>query len=521
MIKKLRKIYYTVISLKIQQIVFQIVYRLRNKMYKLKPIRLTTFENTGVQYDYVIKNKTVYDKKAFTFLNKTVVFDEINWNESKYGKLWTYNLNYFDFLNQDSMKKNTGLELIKDFCSKKQLIKDGFEPYPISLRVINWVKFLSKHRIKNEQIDQQLINDLYRLNSKIEYHILANHLFENGFGLLFGAYYFRDEKLYKKAFKIITTQLKEQILPDGAHYELTPMYHQIILHRILDSIQLISKNDWKGNLLLEELTNAASKMLGWMNAMNFSGNCVPKVNDTTSDISANPVDLLSYSNQLKLEPSSIKLKESGYRKLTTVNLELLFDVGQISPSYQPGHSHADSLQILVNKNSQEILVDTGISTYEKNKRRQIERSTSSHNTITVNNENSSDVWSGFRVGKRAQTILKEDGVNLIKAEHNGYRSKKITVSRSVEKVNHGIHITDEVISADKKDNLVGHLHFHPSLEVSLREQNIYVNGELFITFNSPCMLDLSTYEHCLSFNNTTTATKATYAFKEKCSFTLN
>ena len=61
---------------------------------------------------------------------------------------------------------------------------------------------------------------------------MGNHLLENGFSLLFGSYYFRDEKLYSKAKEIIKTELREQILDDGAHFELSPMYHSIILHRI-------------------------------------------------------------------------------------------------------------------------------------------------------------------------------------------------------------------------------------------------------------------------------------------------
>ena len=63
----------------------------------------------------------------------------------------------------------------------------------------------------------------------IEYHILGNHLLENGFSLFFGAYYFQDEKFYVKAKKILTDELDEQILEDGAHFELSSMYHQIML----------------------------------------------------------------------------------------------------------------------------------------------------------------------------------------------------------------------------------------------------------------------------------------------------
>ena len=51
--------------------------------------------------------------------------EKIDWNYSEFGKLWTYNLNYFDFLMQENISKETVLELIKDFIKSDALLKDG------------------------------------------------------------------------------------------------------------------------------------------------------------------------------------------------------------------------------------------------------------------------------------------------------------------------------------------------------------------------------------------------------------
>ena len=49
-------------------------------------------------------------KKEFTFLNKSQFFtSEIDWEFGDYGKLWTYNLTYFDFLNQKENEKQVTL----------------------------------------------------------------------------------------------------------------------------------------------------------------------------------------------------------------------------------------------------------------------------------------------------------------------------------------------------------------------------------------------------------------------------
>ena len=183
-----------------------------------------------------------YDSGVFNFLNLEHKFEDIDWNYSVNGKLWTYNLNYFDYLNQQDISREDGLTLIYNYIDSESNLKEGLEPYPISLRLINWIKFISKHQIQDEKIDRILAKHLSLLNKKLEYHLLGNHLLENAFALLFGAYYFGDETIYRSSKKLLEAELKEQILNDGGHFELSPMYHKLILTRLLDCINLIGNN---------------------------------------------------------------------------------------------------------------------------------------------------------------------------------------------------------------------------------------------------------------------------------------
>ena len=140
------------------------------------------------------------------------------------------------FLNQDGFSQEEGIVLIEDYIDKESILKDGLEPYPVSLRVINWIKFISKHQIRNEKIDAVLYRHIKLLSRNLEFHLLGNHLLENAFALLFGSYYFRDEQLYETSKNLLKSELNEQILKDGAHFELSPMYHKILLSRLLDCI---------------------------------------------------------------------------------------------------------------------------------------------------------------------------------------------------------------------------------------------------------------------------------------------
>jgi len=154
-----------------------------------------------------ITKYTSYKKGTFNFLNQEKDFvGNINWNYNKYGKLWAYNLNYFDFLLQEDIGKETGYKLINNYIKNLNQNSVGLEPYPISLRGINWIKFISKHNIKNN-IDKSLYNQYDLLGQSLEYHLLGNYLLENGFSLLFGACYFNSLKFFRKAKKIIVQEL--------------------------------------------------------------------------------------------------------------------------------------------------------------------------------------------------------------------------------------------------------------------------------------------------------------------------
>ena len=91
-----------------------------------------------------------------------------------------------------------------------------------------------------------------RLKDNLEYHILGNHLLENAFSLLFGSIYFNDDSFFEISEKILLEQLDEQILNDGAHFELSPMYHCITLHKVLDSINLLRSNQIFNSKCLEK-----------------------------------------------------------------------------------------------------------------------------------------------------------------------------------------------------------------------------------------------------------------------------
>jgi len=459
-------------------------------------------------------NTCSFENNEFIFLNKVYHFkNRIDWNYLKYGKLWTYNLTYFDYLHQDNMTEKEGIWLINDFIDQSVSIKDGLMPFPISLRGMNWIKFLSQHKIKDQKINDSLYSQYFKLIDNIEYHILGNHLLENGFSLLFGAYYFQEERFYSKAKKILTVELNEQILDDGAHFELSPMYHQIMLFRILDCINLVQNNNWKDHELLDLLTSKAEVMLGWLNTVTYENGNIPLLNDSANKIAPTTKQLNDYALNLTLNAERLTLNDSGYRKIKNERYEMIMDVGNIGPDYIPGHAHSDTFNFELYIHGQPVIVDTGLSTYETNDRRQLERSTKSHNTVVVDDDDQSQVWGGFRVAKRAKIVDLQESPGSIEATHDGYKDKDVWHTRKFMTEKNHIIIQDN-LKSNKVHSSVAYLHFHPDIQLHIESEKLI--SKLFtITFiNSHC-IELTDYEYSPEFNTSINAKCAIISFQNK------
>jgi hypothetical protein len=462
--------------------------------------------------------------KTFQFLNIEHQFKpSINFNFGQFGKLWTYNLNYFDYLNQDSISKKDGLQLINQYIyfHPKQL--DGSEPYPISLRSINWMKFLSKYKINDNRVDQFLFNNSCFLINNFEYHIMGNHLLENAFCLLFSSYYFENYKFYNKSKSVLFNQLDEQILNDGGHFELSPMYHKIILSRILDCIQLIKLNsEWVKDDLLSFLEKKASLMISWLQNITYTNGKTPMVNDATYKIAPSSKQLFSYAKKLDIINKEIPLSDSGYRKINFSNYELFVDVGNIGPDYQPGHAHSDTFNFEFHLGGLPVIVDTGISTYEKNEIRQLQRSTKSHNTVMIDDFDQSEVWGGFRVARRAKVSDLKSGKNQISATHNGYKRLGIFHNRCFEFFENEIIIKDSLTKSTKgKAKAIFHFHSNIKRPKIYSDRIILEDQNVSLLFTGHLAIDILSYDLCEGFNKIVKAYKTIVSFDKDLKTQIN
>ncbi len=470
---------------------------------------------------FVKAERSWYDGE-FRFLNRSVGFkgvDKIDWNYAAEGKLFTYNLNYFDFLHQEGMSAEQGLAFIHAYLDKTEQIRDGWEPYCISVRCLNWINFLSCHGIDDERINNSLGQQFVLLARQLEYHLRANHLLENAFALTLGGLFFKSQLLFEKGAFLLQRELDEQIVKDGGHFERSPMYHALLLKRNLELIHIMRPNadrlkNVKNLLLL--LESKASLMINWLNAMTIH-DAYPAFHDSTNVAHIRPSQLFAYAQELGILPGTMSLNVSGFRRYSYETLTLFCDVAGILADYQPGHYHASIFSLVCYQGSRPILVDTGISTYANSLTRTNERSTAAHNTVSINGMNQSEVWSAFRVANRARVVYLRDTDHDFIAYHDGYKKQHAIHYFSSKKISNGFEFNHRVEGKVDKMNL--YLHIHPDCDVTLLGSKIMLNDlEMHVT--NAIEIQVETYQFADDWNRTRPARRLNIHFRGECGLSL-
>ncbi len=260
----------------------------------------------------------------FCFLNAE--FDlgrPVDWAASGASRLWKYNLHYFDFLHQSGMDWPSGLELIRSWIQGNSISRTnvGWEPYPLSLRLVNWIKFFACRSDPPEDFLNSLMLQAAYLKRRVEYHILGNHLWANGKALWFAGTYLELGDIAGLGREIILKEMKEQFLPDGGHFELSPMYHSIVLEDLLDLINLLyqsGKSDEREDL--EVLRKQARSSLSWLGRLVDEEGNIPLLNDSVYGVASSYRKLKSYAEKMDIFPDGKNIYLESFGNWTGYNL---------------------------------------------------------------------------------------------------------------------------------------------------------------------------------------------------------
>jgi len=193
----------------------------------------------------------------------------------------------------------------------------------------------------------------------------------------------------------------------------------------------------------------ASRMLDWLVGMTHPDGQIALFNDSAFGIAPDLAALRSYATRLgvgqkskkrftsRVEergiiaskarqsmPAILHFPDSGYIRLESKTAVAILDVAPIGPDYLPGHAHADTLSFELSVFGQRVVVNSGTSRYGVGPERSRERGTAGHSTVQIAGQNSSEVWHGFRVARRAYPFelqaQTESGRIRVACSHDGY-----------------------------------------------------------------------------------------------------
>ena len=418
----------------------------------------------------------------FTFLN--LAAKPKGWNDESLDMLWRYNLHYFDCL---AAKNAEDAKLVERWIAENPKGSiPGWDPYPTSLRIVNWVKYLNNNpelpASQRLSIENSLRDQLYWLSNHVEWHIMANHLMANLKALIIGNKWFGRENA--KWMRLYKEQIAEQILPDGGHFERSVMYHAIMLEDVLDVMKFCGDDaTW--------LKPVAEKMLRYLVNMTGPDGKIAMFNDAADGI-ARPTDwLVDYAKKLGLEaPVADPFADfpvTGYTRMTAGGFVLFADTAPIGPDYQPGHAHADTLTYELYYKGRKVVTDVGTSEY-RGKRRAFERSTAAHNVVEIDGRNSSEVWSSHRVGARARIVERQVEPGRIYAAHDGYGFK---VGRELVLTENGLEVKERV---DGRGECVTRVHVCSDIKHTQCARNVKISELMMEGLD-----DIEEFEYAVEF----------------------
>ncbi len=410
----------------------------------------------------------------FLLLNELHDLGETGWDDPGIERLWRYNLHYFDDLNAEGAPDRAGWhrDLILRWIGDNPPGRgSGWEPYPLSLRMVNWIKWhLAGNELPPAALHSLAVQARW-LMRRLEFHLLGNHLFANAKALVFAGCFFRGDEAdawLARGLAILRREVPEQILADGGQFELSPMYHALALEDMLDLANLLAA---AGIGMDADWGQRIGRMRDWLAAMCHPDGEISFFNDAAIGVAPPPAELERYARDLGFpgrEPPAdgiVHLAGSGHVRLQQPRAVALLDVARVGPDYLPGHAHADTLSFELSVDGRRCLVNSGTSVYGAGPERLRQRGTAAHNTVEVDGENSSEVWSGFRVARRAHPfgldIAEGDGRIRVTCAHDGYRRLpgRVVHRRSWQLAGGRLTVEDRV--EGRHGEAVAHFLFHP------------------------------------------------------------
>lgn len=343
--------------------------------------------------------------------------ERIDWKTKAQGPLFAYHLHQHEFLRLPEFTATERAKYLLDWIHNNPT-GVGWDPHPISLRLICWGKLLitpgaldADGSLQGEML-RSMSDQLETLANGLEVRLQANHLLSNLISVVFGGLLLdgTSSAAWRDHADALLLELDAQIRPDGGHEERSPMYHSLLLENLLDLLNLCLAEPARAPAgLADGLRETASRMLCALELWTHLDGRIALFADSAFDVAAEPDRLRDYAARLGISSSanflSGVLPQTGYMRLRAGPFDLIASVAGPAPAHQPGHAHCDALAFELSIGGARLVTDTGLFEYLPGPRRDRARATASHSTIQVDGKEQAEIWAAHRIGGRPRVEL--------------------------------------------------------------------------------------------------------------------
>ena len=393
-------------------------------------------------------------------------------------QLWRMNLHYFEYLPE--LEPDIAEAVISDWIEKcpprnYESLSTEWNSYSISLRLSAWLNYRSNHGQFGSSHFQVLFRNSieYQANflaSFLETDILGNHIIKNIRALYECSYCLISDSSHRWisiAEKLLKEELGKQILSDGYHFERSPSYHNQVL---VDLIQIhsVMPNDKFRIRVGQEIVKMTQGMIDTCHPDGYPA----QFNDSGLDMTQSPVDYLeifaNYFSQENVQPKShIEFPDAGFFGFRSESEYFLIKTGKLGPDELMAHAHGDWGSFEWSIKGERIIVDQGVYEYVPGQKRNLSKSTRSHNTVQVDGMEQASFVGAFRCSHRPKenkTSYRTDteGFHLISTLQESSICP-CTITRVVEYQDQNSMKISDSISGNSR-NLCSSFLLHPECE---------------------------------------------------------
>ncbi len=415
------------------------------------------------------------------------------------------------------------VRLLLDFCRQQpwraEAADTTWRTLDTGLRASYWVRTMALCAASpavTEQVAEQFLQGLEIHAQRLASNPRTVFSRKSNWGVMeYAGLYLLGHLLDREAYLALSRQylhdaLHIQILPDGMHWEASPMYHNEVLMALLEAMRIAAL--FGDALFSPEEEKIVERMAMATLLLKTPAHHQPMVGDSDD------TDVRDILSQAALQFQNGTLKAGGYARLDYESLWLFGAQGaaaydRLSPcplpagpvvleasgqavlrsSWEPGasflyfrngplgggHGHCDRLHLGLWMDGEEILVDPGRYTYTDSETRYYLKSAAAHNVPLAGSgeyASSLDSWSYCALPVSfPNRLVQEDGFILLEGAHAGYASQGITVGRRILVLGQdAVVICDDFLGPQPGP---GRQMFHFSEQICLEPVQFHLSGQ--------------------------------------------